>query len=402
MNDLIMASPQMRAIEEEVRRTALSDAKILLTGESGVGKEVIARLIHRCSARRARPYLAINCAGVPESLLESELFGHVRGSFTGAHRDRAGLLEQADGGTMLMDEVGEMSLRMQGMLLRFLEDGQVCRVGSERPTTTNVRLVAATNRVLPDQIAAGTFREDLYYRLNVIQIVIPPLRMRREDIEPLLRHFLEMFAAQYGVAAPALAPEVLTALNLYNWPGNVRELKNLIERAVVRGQGRRMEMSDLPDLLPAALSPAATIQTPSRTSELYHRMVQHHESFWGAVYAPFVAHDLTRADLRVVVAAGLEHTRGNYTALLDLFNMVPGDYKRFLSFLHKHECHLPMQQFRGHVARPVAGAPADRSRHDGAVVNPAVHGTPGVPALPIGGRHPAGSSRPGAARSASA
>jgi transcriptional regulator with PAS, ATPase and Fis domain len=351
MTDLVVASPQMRAIEDEVRRTASSEAKVLLTGESGVGKEVVARLVHRYSSRSAQPFVAINCAGVPESLLESELFGHVRGSFTGAHRDRAGLLEQADRGTMLMDEVGEMSLRMQGVLLRFLEDGQVCRVGSERTTATSVRLVAATNRQLRAQIAAGTFREDLYYRLNVIQIVIPPLRTRREDIGPLVEHFLEMFGAQYGVAVPAFAPEVLSALNLYDWPGNVRELKNVIERVIVRNQGRRVELADLPILLLAAGSQDAAILRSPRTAELYDRMVHQHESFWGAVHSPFMAHDLTRADVRVVVATGLEQTRGNYTTLLDLFNMIPSDYKRFLTFLRKHECHLPIQQFRHPVSR---------------------------------------------------
>src|SRR6266446_4825098 len=192
--EMVAVSPAMLHIEEELRQSARSDAKILLTGESGVGKEVIARLVHKYSTRSARPFVAMNCAGVPDSLLESELFGHVRGSFTGAYRDKPGLLEQAHGGTIFMDEVGEMSLRMQALLLRFLEDGDVYRVGSERKSgTVNVRVVAATNRVLLDRIAAGAFREDLYYRLNVIHLVIPPLRERREDIPPLLEYFLEEF-----------------------------------------------------------------------------------------------------------------------------------------------------------------------------------------------------------------
>src|SRR5947208_12090598 len=209
---LIGTNPLMRALEEDLRDAARSDAKVLITGESGVGKELAARTIHAFSARSAGPLVAMNCAGVPDSLLESELFGHMRGSFTGAYRDKPGLLEQAHGGTMFMDEVGEMSLRMQALLLRFLEDGDIQRVGAERRTgTANVRVVAATNRVLLDRIAAGAFREDLYYRLNVIHLVIPPLRERRDDIEPLLRHFLQAFGTKYGVEVPALGAEVVDA-----------------------------------------------------------------------------------------------------------------------------------------------------------------------------------------------
>src|SRR5476649_1170784 len=221
---LVGNSEALRSIDEEIRQAARSDAKVLLTGESGVGKEVVAQLLHQYSPRVTRPFVAMNCAGVPDSLLESELFGHMRGSFTGAYRDKPGLLEQAHGGTMFMDEVGEMSLRMQALLLRFLEDGDIYRVGAERKTSTvNVRVVAATNRVLLDRIAAGAFREDLYYRLNVIHVVIPPLRERRADIEPLLQHFLRQFAEKYQTPEPQVPPAVVAALVAYDWPGNVRE-----------------------------------------------------------------------------------------------------------------------------------------------------------------------------------
>src|SRR5215475_9812018 len=182
-------------IAQQISDVARSEAKVLITGESGVGKDIVARLIHHRSERQGR-FVTINCAGVPDSLLESELFGHVRGSFTGAYRDKRGLLDQADGGTIFLDEVGDMSLRMQGLLLRFVESGEIQRIGSARPhAVRNVRLVAATHRALTARIAAGQFREDLYYRLNVIHLEISPLRERSDDIGPLVQHFLETFAA---------------------------------------------------------------------------------------------------------------------------------------------------------------------------------------------------------------
>jgi two-component system, NtrC family, response regulator AtoC len=358
---LVTASEQMRQIQEELRQAARSDAKILLTGESGVGKEVIARLVHEYSLRRARPFIALNCAGVPDTLLESELFGHVRGSFTGAYRDKPGLLEEAHGGTMFLDEVGEMSLRMQALLLRFLEDGDIHRVGSERRTgTINVRVVTATNRVLLDRIAAGAFREDLYYRINVIHVVVPPLRERREDIAPLLKYFLGMFCEKYRVDVPEVAPEVAEKMSTYDWPGNVRELKNVVERLVVRSRGGRIELHELPiammapgaSMLGMAPQPpragGAELARPARRTpgQLFEQIVNERESFWSAVYTPFMSRDLTRDDVRAIVSAGLQHTRGNYKMLLDLFNMEPGDYKRFLNFLRKHDCHMPFQKFR--------------------------------------------------------
>ena len=371
---LVGASAAMRELDAEVRRAARSDAKILITGESGVGKEVVARLAHRYSARSTRPFVAMNCAGVPDSLLESELFGHVKGSFTGAYRDKPGLLEQAHTGTMFMDEVGEMSLRMQALLLRFLEDGDIHRVGADRRSgSVNVRIVAATNRVLLDRIAAGQFREDLYYRLNVIHLTVSPLRDRRDDIDPLLHHFLETFATKYGVTMPVLSPEVMAEMQAYDWPGNVRELKNVAERLIVRAREGVITLADLPPSLlggvvvadaqvvaAAAATPNPTLRlvpsTPPRLSpaHLVERMIGHQESFWSAVYAPFMARNLTRDDVRALISVGLQHTRGNYKLLLGLFNMEATDYKRFLNFLRKHECHMPFQDFRNNsVTRTV-------------------------------------------------
>jgi transcriptional regulator with PAS, ATPase and Fis domain len=375
---VIVASTAMQHIQDEVRQAARADAKILITGESGVGKEVVARQIHRYSTRSAKPFVAINCAGVPDSLLESELFGHVRGSFTGAYRDKPGLLEQAHGGTIFMDEVGEMSLRMQALLLRFLEDGDIYRVGSERRNATvNVRVVAATNRVLLDRIASNDFREDLYYRLNVIHLVIPPLRDRIEDIEPLLHHFLRAFSDKYGAAPPELDPDVLPALLQHPWPGNVRELKNVAERLIVRAKKGPIRVDDLPPLIasggvtsqpvrpaPLVASLNGVAEPPTRSvAELFDRIVTRRESFWNAVYTPFMSRDLTRDDVRALVKAGLQHTRGNYKVLLELFNMEPGDYKRFLNFLRKHQCHMRFQQFR--TSEPIRPAVESSTRAAG-------------------------------------
>jgi len=251
---LIGASAALQAVEEEIGYAIRCDAKVLITGESGVGKELVARRIHENSARKKGAFVAINCAGVPDSLLESELFGHVRGSFTDAYRDKPGLLEAAHQGTVFLDEIGEMSQRMQAVLLRFLETGEIQRVGSDRRLSrVDTRIIAATNRNLAERMSAGAFRSDLYYRINVIHITVPPLRQRREDIPLLLKHFLRMYAQRYGVAEPVIVSDALALLVDYSWPGNVRELKNVVERLAVRGN----LTSVLPTELPPEIAPVA-------------------------------------------------------------------------------------------------------------------------------------------------
>jgi two-component system response regulator HydG len=226
---------------------APSDATVLIQGESGTGKEVVARYIHTLSGRRESPFLSINCGALTESLLESELFGHVKGSFTGAVKDKEGLLVAARGGTFFLDEVGEMSPATQVKLLRALQEREVIPVGSTEPVAVDVRLIAATNRELEEEIRRGKFRSDLYYRLNVIALHLPPLRERREDIALLARHFIEGFAGKDGGAPKRLVEETLEALQRYDWPGNVRELENALERAVVLTSGEEL----LPGALPA-------------------------------------------------------------------------------------------------------------------------------------------------------
>ena len=347
---LVGRSGAIRLVEEHAGQAARSDAKILVTGESGVGKEVVARMIHAASARRTGAFVTLNCAGVPDTLLESELFGHERGSFTGAYRDKPGLLETADRGTVLLDEVGEMSVRMQGMLLRFLESGELQRVGSPRgQRRVDVRIIAATNRNLMERIKDGAFREDLYYRLNVILIEIPPLRERMDDVVPLMQHFLAQFAAGMGQPAPELSDRAKEALVAHQWPGNVRELKNLAERLIVGGKPFISPADMHLNVAPRASKPVPTSVRSSVADVLFNRMVHGGESFWSAAYPGFMERDITREDLRKLVDMGLEETRGNYKMLVRLFNMAPADYKRFLNFLRKHHCHIPFQTYRSKV-----------------------------------------------------
>jgi transcriptional regulator with GAF, ATPase, and Fis domain len=357
---LIGRSDAIRRIEEDVECAARSDAKVLITGETGVGKEVVSRLIHHRSSRASAPLVTLNCAGLPDSLLESELFGHVRGSFTGAYRDKPGLLEMAPNGTVFLDEVGEMSTRMQVVLLRFLESGEIQRIGADRShARVNVRLITATNRDLQAQIAAGGFREDLYFRLNVIRLVIPPLRERTEDIPLLVNYFVNFYVHQHKVAPTEISAGAMDALIGYRWPGNIRELKNVVERMVLKSAGTTIRESELPSDVTRTMGVphAGTTDTGaaqprvSQADELAALMLKHGESFWSAVYPVFMSRDLTRTDLRKIVQTGLETTNGNYRLMVQLFNMPQDDYKRFLSFLRKHDCHLPFQRFRAAPAR---------------------------------------------------
>jgi DNA-binding NtrC family response regulator len=359
---LVGTSVAIQTVLEDIGYAAGTDAKVLITGESGVGKEIVAHRLHAGSRRAPAPFITLNCAGVPESLLESELFGHTRGSFTGAFKDRAGVLELAHGGTLFMDEIGEMSLRMQALLLRFLETGEIQRVGADqRHTSVNVRLVTATNRDLLQQIRAGAFREDLYYRLNVIHIAIPPLRERKEDVPLLVQHFFQHYSRLYGLPMPELPPEILDRLTAYEWPGNVRELRNMAERLVVRRQNRQISAADLPVELRATAPPAPVGPRESVVDRLYDRLASQGESFWTAVYEPFMLRDLTRDDLRALISKGLHETHGSYTNLLRLFNLERGDYKRFLNVLHKHGCHLRVAPFRAAAVRRPATAKAAAS-----------------------------------------
>jgi two-component system NtrC family response regulator len=268
---MLGTSHAVRMIFDSIRKVATTDAPVLILGESGTGKEMAARAIHQRSSRKNGPFVAINCSAIPETLLESELFGHEKGAFTGAHAQRKGRIESAMGGTLFLDEIGEIPLPLQVKLLRFLQEQCIERVGGRQEIQIDARVVAATNADLKKGMAGGTFREDLFYRLSVVQIVLPPLRERENDIRLLAQFFLQRFAAQINKSGLTFDAEALRALNRHNWPGNIRELENCVKRAVIMAEGKRLTAQDLE----LAAAPSANSTTLKDARENVEReMVQ--------------------------------------------------------------------------------------------------------------------------------
>jgi transcriptional regulator with PAS, ATPase and Fis domain len=342
---LVVASRPMADLLSMAERAAQSPGKVLITGESGVGKDVVARFIHSQSLRRHAPFVAVNCAGLTETLLESELFGHVKGSFTGAYRDKRGKIQLAHRGTLFLDEVGEMSLRMQALLLRFLENGEIQAVGSdETQARVDVRVIAATNRNLGDLVATGQFREDLLYRLRVIHLHVPPLRERPEDVDALAKHFLARAGREL-----TFTDDARRAFMKYRWPGNVRELLNVVEQLVWLSPSGVVEVEHLPAAMrngPALMAPLDE-RRRQVADDLYEAVVKQGKPFWDYVYPMFLSRDITRQDLRDLVRRGLKESRGRYKDLLTLFGMTSRDYRRFMNFLAAHECGVSFREFRG-------------------------------------------------------
>ena len=281
---LIAASGAMRSVLDRIRRVAVTKMTVLIYGESGTGKELVARAIHNNSNRRKKSWIPVNCAGISEGITESELFGHVRGAFTNALGDRRGYFEEADGGTIFLDEIGDMPKLMQAKLLRVLESGEVVRVGSSRAINVDVRVVAATNRDIKQAVSEGSFREDLFYRIKQTDIHLPPLRDRREDIGPLIQHFTTEAAREHGKDVRSITPEALRYLHNYRWPGNIRELRNVINQMVAFGDGPTLDVDDLPpdppirtttDLVP--VTPRALNMTLASLEKLAirHALTQH-------------------------------------------------------------------------------------------------------------------------------
>ena len=304
----------VRALLERIEKVASTPARVLITGENGTGKELVARALHRGSTRARKPFIEVNCAAIPSELIESELFGHMKGSFTGAIADRAGKFEQADHGTLFLDEIGDMSLAAQAKVLRVLQDGVVTRIGGNKPIQVDVRVLAATNKDVEEEIAAGRFREDLYYRLNVVPIAVPPLRERREDVEMLVVHFLQQLAARDGFPVRNITDDALRRLTELDWPGNVRELRNTVERLVILANGPTINEADIERLVgrravePAALGGLADCDT--------------FEDFKNAAERAFLLTKLRAYDWNVSeTARGLDMPRSNLYKKIERYGL---------------------------------------------------------------------------------
>ncbi|HKS75283.1 MAG TPA: sigma 54-interacting transcriptional regulator [Terriglobales bacterium] len=303
-HNMVGSSPRIREVFEFIRRVAPTDSTVLIEGESGTGKELVARAIHRNSPRAERPFIAINCAAITETLLESELFGHEKGAFTGAHAQVKGKMEIAEGGTLFLDEVTELASGLQAKLLRVLQEREFERVGGHRPIKLNIRLVTATNRKLAETVAAGGFRKDLYYRLNVVALTMPALRDRREDIVQLAEYFIAKSARKSGSRPKALSPEARSCLQNYDWPGNVRELENAIERAMVLGSGDVILADDLPETIAESALPVAS------TNAKYH----------GAL----------KETKKQIILQALQQAGGNYIDAAKILGMHPNSLLRLI------------------------------------------------------------------------
>jgi two-component system, NtrC family, response regulator PilR len=318
LDNIIGQSPNMRAIFELIQTIAPQTSRVLITGESGTGKELVARAIHENSARSQAPFITINCGAFPETLLESELFGYMKGSFTGANENRQGLFQAAHGGTLFMDEIGNMSLTMQVKLYRVLQEGKVRPIGSTEESDVDVRIIAATNKNFEKEISEGRFREDLYYRLSVIPIQLPPLRERREDIPLLARHFLETFRKVMEKPVQSISPEAMTRLESYDWPGNVRELENTMERAIALETTGEVTMRVLPDRI-AGYSGTSALGSADGGAAFPAEGVDFEK-------------EIAEAERRYLQAA-LERTDGVRTQAADLLKI---SYRSFRHYAKKH------------------------------------------------------------------
>ena len=305
--EIVGRSTALRDLLALARRAARHPTTVLITGESGTGKELIARLVHRESPRTERPFVAVNCAAIPENLLESELFGHVKGAFTGAATDRRGLFEEAHGGTIFLDEIGELPQQLQVKLLRVLQEGEIRRVGDSASQTVDVRVVAATARDLEAEVGAGKFRADLFYRINVVRLHLPPLRERREDVAELARHFLSVHANRLGVAVSGITPAAMQILLAHPWPGNVRELENAIERALVLCDRTQLEPGHLP----------GTVRDPGSSP----RISSNGHSVHDANDADLSVKRRIEALERDLIRRALEQTAGNRTRAAQLLDL---------------------------------------------------------------------------------
>jgi transcriptional regulator with PAS, ATPase and Fis domain len=320
----------MRGVERTIQTIADKDVIVTLIGESGTGKDVLARRVHELSARRAGPFVAINCAAIPEALFESELFGHERGAFTGAHQQTSGKIEAAIGGTLFLDEIGEMPLGVQAKLLRFLENRRFMRVGGVKKIAVDIRLVTASLRSLEQDVKSGRFRADLFYRIEGITIPVPPLRARGADIDPLVRVFLAEFSTTHGTKPPRLTRAAMAALRSYAWPGNVRELRNVVERVCLMRAGRSTDLGDLPEKIQQASAfPEAAIPGEAMGEELTVRLD-----------APL------RASIDRIVDAALVREDGNQSAVARRLKIGLRTVQRYVARAHPRVAARPSRSLR--------------------------------------------------------
>jgi len=312
--EIVGRSYAIRALTSQIEKVAVTPARVLITGDNGTGKELVARAIHRLSPRNNKPFVEVNCAAIPSELIESELFGHMKGSFTGAVSDRAGKFEQADKGTLFLDEIGDMSLAAQAKVLRVLQDGEVTRIGGTKQHRVDVRVLAATNKNLEEEIAANRFREDLFYRLNVLPLHVPPLRERREDIPLLAQHFVNQLSQRDGAPSRTLDSTALEVLQRFDWPGNVRELRNAIERVMILAAGPRITGADVTRLTGAKPPDASGLGSLLE--------VKTYEEFKNAAERAFLLHKLREMDWNVSETARvLDMPRSNLYKKIERYGL---------------------------------------------------------------------------------
>lgn len=330
--ELLGLSPKMRDTLEKVQKFAKFNQTILITGESGVGKEFFAKACYLLGDRTHAPLVVVNCPQYGDAnLTVSELFGHVKGSFTGARFDHKGLFEVADGGVVFLDEVGDLHPNAQTMLLRALAEKEVKPVGSTKTYSVNVRVIAATNRLLKDMIATGQFRQDLYFRLRYFPLDIPPLREREDDWKLLITFFVEKLNYEYGLKK-GFSPTSLKLLERYSWPGNVRELKSIVTIGYSMTDAKYIE----PEHFITELREASIPAVEEAKSELFQRMIKEGFTFWEVIHEPFLDRELNRSQVRDVVSQGLVQARGSYRRMSMLFNVRPDHYQKFMDFLRHH------------------------------------------------------------------
>ncbi len=317
-HEIVGASQVLRDVMERIDRVAPTDARVLITGENGTGKELVARALHHSSSRRDAPFIEVNCAAIPSELIESELFGHMKGSFTGAVADHPGKFEQAQDGTLFLDEVGDMSSDAQAKVLRALEEGVVTRVGGSKPITVDVRVFAATNKDLSKEIAEGRFREDLFYRLNVVPILVPPLRERREDVKPLVTHFVAQAVRSNHGPPKTIEAEAMTRLEALDWPGNVRELRNTVERLLILSPGEAVGAEDV-DALVAGTASGDALGQALLNVEAFGEFKEHAEM-------AYIAHKLRANDWNVSeTARQIEMPRSNLYKKIEKYGLSRDD-----------------------------------------------------------------------------